>query len=74
MVNGIEESRRLHPGILSFEAYLQKSGFRPSWRYSQRVSPAVSSGLLGLLATTLHSRGVANIFPLEGACLGGANG
>ncbi len=28
MLQGIEESRRLHPGILSFEAYLKKSGFR----------------------------------------------
>lgn len=30
MAKGIEECRRLHPGILPFEAYLQKSGFRPS--------------------------------------------
>lgn len=30
MIQGIEESRRLHPGILSFEEYLRKSGFRAS--------------------------------------------
>jgi uncharacterized protein YbjT (DUF2867 family) len=30
MTKGIEECRRLHPGILPFDAYLQKSGFRPS--------------------------------------------
>lgn len=28
IIQAIEESRRIHPGILSFEAYLRKCGFR----------------------------------------------